>query len=232
MHQFSPIVNSSDPITLVGGGEATPQDLQKALTLAPVCVAADGGARLALRAGVTPTAVIGDFDSVLEDDLARIPAERRHHISEQDSTDFEKALTRIHAPVVLGVGFLGNRSDHHLAALHVIAAHPDRPCILIGREELICLAPREISLPTRKGDVVSLFPMGQVEGQSTGLAWPINGLQFDPMSKIGTSNHALGPMTLRMESAAMLLILPRRLMPQLVSALGQSSAVRWPARAE
>ena len=49
---FSPIVECPDPITLVGGGEATVTDLHKALTLAPICVAVDGGAALAINAGV------------------------------------------------------------------------------------------------------------------------------------------------------------------------------------
>lgn len=231
MPQFDPIVNSPDPITLVGGGEATLQDLQKALTMAPVCVAADGGAGLVLEAGVEMAAVIGDFDSLSSADLAEIPAERRHRVIEQESTDFEKALTRLNTPVVLGVGFLGGRIDHQLAALHVLAAHPDRTCVLIGRDEVICLAPPEITLPTRAGDVVSLFPLGVVQGRSRGLAWPIDGLAFDPMSKIGTSNHALGPVTLYADAPAMILILPRRLMPQLVLALGQPTAARWPARA-
>lgn len=232
MPKFDPIVYSPEPITLVGGGEATLEDLQKVLMLAPVCVAADGGAGLVLCAGVEPVAVIGDFDSLSAADLAQIPADRRHKIAEQESTDFEKALARIEAPVVLGVGFLGGRLDHHLAALHVLAALPERPCVLVGQDEVICLAPPEISLPTRVGDVVSLFPLGTVTGRSEGLAWPIGGLAFDPMTKIGTSNHALGPVVLHMDAAAMLLILPRRLMPQLVSTLAQPTAVRWPARAE
>ncbi|MDF3414238.1 thiamine diphosphokinase [Sulfitobacter sp. M57] len=229
---FDPIVSSPDLVTLVGGGEATPQDLAEALTLAPVCVAVDGGAALALRCDVAPAAVIGDFDSVSDRDLAGVPAHRQHRIAEQDSTDFEKALSRVATPVVLGVGFLGGRVDHQLAAFHTLAARCERPCVLLGREEVVCLAPPAISLPTQVGDVVSLFPLAAVAGQSTGLEWPIQGLAFDPLTQIGTSNRATGPVTLQMQTAAMILILPRRLMPELLSALSQTATARWPARAE
>ncbi len=224
-------MHSHDPVTLVGGGQATPDDLHKALTLAPLCVAADGGAELALAAGVKPAAVIGDFDSITDGALGQIPDAQRHHVTEQDSTDFEKALTRIAAPLVLGVGFLGGRIDHELAALHALAQYPARPCILIGAQEVLCLAPPDITLPTRAEDVVSLFPLGAVAGRSEGLRWPIDGLAFAPGQRIGTSNRALGPVRLWMEAPRMLLILPRALMPGLVAALLQPTAARWPARA-
>ncbi|MBB4174390.1 thiamine diphosphokinase [Sulfitobacter noctilucicola] len=228
---FRPILHSLEPVTLVGGGQATPEDLHKALTLAPLCVAADGGAELAVRAGVDVTALIGDFDSVSADTLAKIPAARQHRIIEQESTDFEKALTRIDAPLVIGVGFLGARLDHQLAALHVLATVPERPCILLGEEEIACLAPPFLNLPTQEGDTVSLFPFADVQGRSAGLQWAIEGLGLGPTTKIGTSNRAAGPLTLEMEKVGMLLILPRRLMPALVEALMSPAAARWPAPA-
>ena len=61
---IDPIVHSDRPVTLVGAGQATAQDLQISLTMAQTCVAADGGAAQALAAGVTPAAVIGDLDSL------------------------------------------------------------------------------------------------------------------------------------------------------------------------
>ncbi len=228
---FDPIIKSPAPVTLVGGGEATPEDLQKALNLAPTCVAADGGAVLADRSGVTLDALIGDFDSVGEDLLAAVPPTVVHHVAEQDSTDFEKALTRISAPVVVGVGFLGKRVDHQLAAFHTLMVCADRACVLLGPAEVVCLAPPQLSLPTQTGDIVSLFPLGAVRGDSTGLTWPIKGLCLAPGVQSGTSNRAEGPMTLSVDAPRLLLILPRRLMPDLVSALGAPHAARWSAPA-
>ncbi|UYV37753.1 hypothetical protein N4R57_01135 [Rhodobacteraceae bacterium D3-12] len=78
-----------------------------AIDHAPRIVAADGAAQEVLRHGFMPEAVIGDFDSLSEASKRRISQDRLHEISEQDSTDFEKCLSRIEAPLVLGVGFEG-----------------------------------------------------------------------------------------------------------------------------
>ena len=219
-------------MTLIGGGEATARDLAEARALAPTCVAADGGATLAISEGAPLAALIGDLDSIPPDVLAQIPPQHRHPIPEQDSTDFDKALSRIDAPLVLGVGFTGARIDHQLAAFNTLARFAHQPCILLGSQEIVLLAPPRISLPTQEGDVVSLMPLMPVEGRSEGLLWPIEGLTFAPGAQIGTSNRATGPVDLEMTGPGMLLILPRRLMPPVAAALLQSEAARWPARAE
>ena len=228
---ISSIVHSSEPVTLVGGGQATRQDLQISLTFAPICVAADGGAALALADGVDLAALIGDFDSVAPADLARVPQDRQHRIAEQTSTDFEKALTRIDAPLVIGVGFLGGRLDHQLAVLHALYAWPDRACLLIGQSEVICVAPPDVELPTAAEEIVSLFPLGPVTGKSDGLVWPVDDIRFDPARRVGTSNRATGPMKLVMDDPNMLLILPRRLTPALVAHFCRPDVARWPVRA-
>ncbi|WPZ30444.1 thiamine diphosphokinase [Sulfitobacter sp. OXR-159] len=225
------IVRDHKPVTLLGGGEVFGGDIGAALTLAPTCVAADSGAALALAAGVELAAVIGDFDSAPAEVLARIPSERCHRIAEQESTDFDKALTRIDAPLVLGVGFTGARLDHQLAAFNTLATYPDRPCILLGAHEIVLLAPPRITLPTEAGDVVSLMPLAPVMGRSRGLEWPIDGLDFAPGGRVGTSNRALGPVALEMDGPDMLLILPRRLMAPLAAQLLRPDHAPWPARA-
>lgn len=186
------IVSTSEPVTLIGAGEATPHNLAEAMRHAPVVVAADGGAALAVAQAVTPRAVIGDFDSLPDQVRAVLPESVLHPMTGQDNTDFDKALQAIASPLVLAVGFTGGRIDHQLAALHVLAAHVPGRCIIIGAEEVIFHVPSQITLDVAAGDTVSLFPMGQVQGRSTGLVWPIDGLVFDPMRFVGTSNCAEG----------------------------------------
>ena len=228
----SPIVHSSKPVALFGGGEADLADVEAVRASATHFVAADGGAALAVQAGIQLDAVIGDFDSVTPEVLAQVPVDRQHPIAEQDSTDFDKALRHIAAPVVLAVGFLGGRVDHQLACLSVFARYPDRPCILLGREECVVLCPPKLTLEMVPGDVVSLVPLGLVQGTSTGLRWPIDGLEFDLMSRVGTSNEAEGTVTLTMERPAMVLMVPRGYLPQLTQALEHApQSARWPARA-
>jgi thiamine pyrophosphokinase len=119
------IVDSLENVTLIGGGAVDSAQLARALDLAPVLVAADGGADSALAAGHVPRAVIGDMDSLSAAARDTIPAARIHPVPEQDSTDFEKALSRIRAPLVLGLGFMGPRLDHMLAVYHGLLALPE-----------------------------------------------------------------------------------------------------------
>ena len=225
------IIQQTDPVVLVGGGQATPEDLHKALNYGTICVAADGGAVLAIAADVNLTAVIGDFDSIPDAVKSQIPHTCLHHFAEQDSTDFDKALSRITAPVVIGVGFTGGRLDHQLAVFHGLMRFADRPCVLLGETEIMLLAPPDISLPTQEGDVVSLFPLAPVGGTSTGLKWPIDGLAFETGRFVGTSNVATGPCRITMQGAGMLMILPRRLIQPVVASLSHADHVRWPVRA-
>ncbi|WP_291736679.1 thiamine diphosphokinase [Leisingera sp. F5] len=213
------IVDVSEPITLVGGGELGSGDLEEALALAPVLVAADGGAAAALAAGHVPSAVIGDFDSLAEDARAQLPPGNLFPVAEQDSTDFDKALRSVAAPVVLAVGFLGARVDHQLAAFNTLVQGHDTPCVLIGGTEVIFHLTHAVELPAEAGEVISLFPMQAVTGRSDGLEWPIDGLQMSPMGRIGTSNRALGPVRLMPEGPGLLAIVPRRLLPDVMAAV-------------
>lgn len=213
------IVTTPERVTLVGGGDISAGDLDLALSHAPVLVAADSGADAALAQGHVPQAVIGDFDSLSDSARAGIPADRLHHIAEQDSTDFDKALRSIDAPLVLAVGFLGARVDHQLAAFNVLVRHAGSPCVLLGEDEVIFAAPPRVLLPTEGDDTVSLFPMAEVSGRSTGLVWPIDGLVMQPWGRVGTSNRAEGPVTLEIDGPGMLVIVPRRRLEGVLTAL-------------
>jgi thiamine pyrophosphokinase len=226
------ILHRSDrPVCMVGGGVVAPEDMRAALALAPEVVAADGGAAASLAAGVMPEAVIGDFDSLDAATRARIPADRLHHVPEQESTDFDKALRAVAAPLVIGLGFLGARLDHQLAAFTTLAARPDRACLLMGPEEIVVLLPPDLSVETAMGDRVSIYPLLPVTGRSEGLEWPINGLSLAPDGRIGTSNRATGPVRLAMDAPGALGIFPRGVLRPLCAALLRPGAARWPARA-
>ena len=230
------VVNADRPVLMVGGAGAEAAEVlsflraEPALQGAPV-VAADGGAGLALAAGLTPDAVIGDFDSLTGADRARLDPATLHHVTEQETTDFDKALRMTRAPVVVGAGFLGGRIDHQLAALTVLARHPDRLCVLAGAEDVLCLCPPDLSLHLTAGDRLSLYPLAEVRGRSDGIDWPIDGLTLRPDDRSGTSNRVTsGPVRLRIETPGMLLILPRPALRPLLEALSRSAA-QWPARA-
>ncbi|WP_412174885.1 thiamine diphosphokinase [Actibacterium sp. XHP0104] len=217
---MSHIFQSKGAVTLLGGGACRGTDLAEALSLAPCLVAADGGADRALALGHVPKAVIGDMDSISPQTRAAIAPGRLHHIPEQDSTDFDKALRNIDAPLVLGLGMLGPRADHMLAALNVLHRHSDRRCILISDSDVVFLAPPQLTLDLPRDARVSLFPMAPITGRSTGLYWPIDGIEFTPGGRVGTSNQAQGgPVTLGFDAPGMIVLLDRAGLGAAVAAL-------------
>lgn len=195
-------------VTLLGGADWSHADLDHALDHAPCLVAADGGANAAVAAGRIPRRVIGDMDSIDSATRLQLGQDRLWHVAEQDSTDFAKCLQRIDAPLILGLGFLGGRLDHTLAAFSDLVREP-RPCILIGARDVVFAAPRCLSLPVKEGTRVSLFPMAPVTGRSRGLEWPIDGIAFAPNGRGGTSNCAKEKVDLHFDEAGMLVLLPR-----------------------
>ncbi|MCC6306111.1 MAG: thiamine diphosphokinase [Rhodobacteraceae bacterium] len=219
------LIRAEGGVTVVGGGRVAARALARALRLAPVLVAADGGADRALALGHVPRAVIGDLDSLSAAARAALPAAAIHRIDEQETTDFEKCLARIAAPFVLGLGLAGPRLDHALAALNVLARHPGRPCILVGATDIAFLAPPRLALRLPAGMRLSLFPLGPVAGESAGLAWPIAGLDFAGDGRIGTSNRVTEE-TVRLSFSAprMVVILPAAALAPALAALVPGAA--------
>jgi thiamine pyrophosphokinase len=205
--------------TLVGGAPVSIRTLNAALTLAPRLAAVDGGADTVLRAGLRPDRVVGDMDSLSPEARAAF-ADRMHPIAEQDSTDFDKALRTGTAPWFLGVGFLGARLDHALACLTTLAQRR-APCVLLGDEDCLCvLPPRPLRLAAEVGARVSLWPLGPAMGRSTGLRWPVDGIEMAPGGRVGTSNAAAAAeIEIAFEGAPVVLILEARAVASLIAAL-------------
>lgn len=198
------------------------RDLRLALALAPVLVAADGGANRLLKAGLRPEAVIGDLDSITAETAEWVGMAQLHRIAEQVTTDFDKALRSVQAPFVLALGFAEGRVDHELAVLSSLVQRSvdAPPCLIVSRQDVIFHAPPRLELSLPVGARLSLFPMAAVSGESTGLEWPIAGLGFAPDGLIGTSNRVVGrQISLRFSNNGMLVILPRRHLRAALAAL-------------
>lgn len=197
-------------VTLIGGGKLTAACLEEMLTHAPILVAADGGADRALDLGHVPVRVVGDMDSLSAQARDAVGAVALQQITEQDSTDFDKALRSVAAPLVLGVGFTGGRLDHELACFNSLVRHADRPCILVGEEDICFHVPDHIVLELPVGMRFSLFPMAGIVARMTGLRWSFEALTLAPWDRVGTSNEvAEARVELWFDRPGMLIILPR-----------------------
>lgn len=212
-------VQSIKGVTLVGGGELARTDLETALSYAPTLVAADGGANNLMEWGHMPDRVIGDIDS-LDTVWHSQLGNRIERIAEQDSTDFDKCLSRISAPFILALGFDGARLDHTLAAMSTLTRHRSARILMKAAADICFLAPPVLELDLPEGARVSLFPMAPVSGRSEGLYWPIDGLQFAPHDVIGTSNRATGGrVRLQFARPGMLVLLERAYLAPVIAAV-------------
>lgn len=215
-----PNVVVNHAVTLLGAGRSIPEVVKQAFEIAPILFAADGGANAALDMGYMPDGVIGDLDSLMPEIRGQLPADRVYCVPDQDSTDFDKCLRTIHAPLILATGFTGQRLDHELAAYSSLLRHPQQRCILLGEVDLCFLAPLRMRIGLPVGTRFSLFPLSQCRVDATGVLWPVDRLEMAPDGIIGTSNETTGEeVTLQVSKRKLLVILPRTHLPAAIEAL-------------
>jgi thiamine pyrophosphokinase len=191
------IVHSSDPVALVGGADLGPQDLNILQSYAPSFVGVDGGAARS------------EYADLL------------HHVPEQDTVDFEKALQLVDAPLIFAAGFSGGRLDHTLAVLNVMGRFGERPLILMGANDVAAIVPRNgIVLDGLDiGSRLSLMPLAAAKVRETGLRWPVDGQVFDTLGFTSPSNEVAAPVVTLSAEGAVLLVLPQETLGVLVKTM-------------
>ena len=184
-------------------GEYGDPDWYRALAdRAGVVLAADGGARFLLGIGVTPDAVVGDFDSLGEADESRLRAEGvelLRHPMHKDVTDGELAVgeaRRRGAGEIALAGGLG-ALDHtlgHLAILRRLAARGVTARLVAPQlTATVLIAPAAVALHLPAGTRVSLVPMaGDATVTLSGLDYPLDHGVLPADACLGLGNHAAG----------------------------------------
>ena len=200
----------TEPVSIIGGGDFNPEMLCLSLKIGKDLIAVDGGLNHLTLGKHFPKWIIGDLDSAQNTQLWVDKGSKLGHFTEQDSTDFEKCLYSIEAPLYLANGFLGLRTDHTLASCSLLVKRRDKNIILLGKTDLIIHLNKSLSLELDVGTRLSLFPLQTVLGlSSVGLKHNISGISFSPDSMIGTSNEvSSSKVQIRVQNPGMLLILP------------------------
>lgn len=221
----------NEPIMLLGGGDVDAAAFALASAEVAAVVAADGAADIYQRcAGGVPNApplraVIGDMDSIANFEQWRDhPEIRLLELPEQDSTDLEKCLYSARAPLYLGVGFLGRRFDHTLAACHALLRYADRRLVLFGETDLVLLCPRRWRIRLGAGERFSLYPLAPCAGvRSSGLRWPIDGLAFAAGESIGVSNRSVAEaVEIEIDRRGLAAVLDRRALPAVLASFEEA----------
>ena len=108
-------------LIIVGGADFSDDLFKEVYDNELPIIAADGGANFLAENNIYPELVMGDLDSVSEQNVENIEPKKIIRIPDQDSTDLEKVLLNTQSPLTIGIGFLGSQIDHELAALSALA---------------------------------------------------------------------------------------------------------------
>ncbi len=166
-------------------------------------IAADGGARHALTAGLTPALVVGDMDSIDTTTRQRVEssgAQLMIYPQRKDATDLELALGEARqggAAELFIFGAMGGRPDHSLANLQLAASpawrHQSVRVFGDGAEIRVLHGGETLDIEGPSGMTVGLIPARKAaEGVVTeGLEYPLSGETLEATRSRGVSNHLL-----------------------------------------
>lgn len=164
-------------------------------------ICADGGIRHAVRLGLRPGLILGDFDSADPAMLAGltergIPVERVP--VEKDQTDthlaLEEAVRRGATEIVL-VGGSGSRLDHTLANVLLMPGVTVPVTLVDGKNIARLLRPgQSLRVAGMAGDFLSLIPLTP---EATGVMarqvkWPLENATLRWGESLGVSNQLAG----------------------------------------
>jgi thiamine pyrophosphokinase len=187
---------------IFANGELGNPGLTRSLILPDdVVIAADGGARHALNIGIIPSLVIGDLDSLSENEtgaLDEMGVQLLRFPTTKDETDLELAVLHAlragYAPILI-LGAFGGRLDQSLANIALLAG-PETIKTDIRLDDGVTEAffvRGAAVIQGRAGDTLSLVPWGMpAEGVTTsGLAYPLDNETLFPYRTRSISNEML-----------------------------------------
>lgn len=141
-------------------------------------ICADGGYNHAKKLGIKPAVVVGDMDSIGDNDydgeIINLPIRK-------DFTDSEVCIKYIllkHFEEVMMLGFTGKRQDHSITNMLLLKQFADveTNAYIVDEYNEIRFTSNENNIYGKKGDIVSIIPItGDLVGVTTqGLDYPLD----------------------------------------------------------
>ncbi|HLE31292.1 MAG TPA: thiamine diphosphokinase [Bacteroidota bacterium] len=174
-------------------------------------VCADGGANYAASLGESPDLIIGDLDSIKASTVKKFRSILTRRISDQNSTDLEKALSwlvRKNYTDIIVLGATGGRVDHLAGNLSALGKFSKRARITFADESgELRVVGSEMVLDAPAGTTISLIPLAKCEGIVThGLKWELLNGTLELGVSEGTSNVVKSsPATIRVRRGTLLI---------------------------
>ncbi|MCH5190835.1 MAG: thiamine diphosphokinase [Oscillospiraceae bacterium] len=178
---------------IIGGGDCSSEFLKNNIQSGDCVICADSGYDYALKAGIAPDVLIGDFDSVKSvpvcSDKITLPVEK-------DITDSEAAFLegiKREFKSFLLLGGTGGRFEHTFANISIMAKAVK--CgfdFIIADERHIfrCIHNSSLKIPYSPNVQISVFAFG---GKALGVTekgfhYPLSEYTLDPFEPLGISN--------------------------------------------
>ncbi len=178
-------------------------------------LAADGGLVHVQALGLTPTGILGDFDS-----LSYVPEGSAVFPVEKDDTDamlaVKKGLALGHRSFLLYGGLDGPRLDHTIANFQTLQYLCDQGAHghLIGSRYIAtCIKNERLAFPAQAEGIISVFCLGRdAQGVTlTGLKYPLEKGTLTAGFPLGVSNHFTGqPASISVENGSLLVLYDRK----------------------
>jgi len=197
----------NEHIVIITGASSLGADLVARLrseaTEHTVWIAVDGGLDHALAAGLEPTHLVGDLDSVTEEGLAWAArhAEISRHPADKDQTDTELALAlaaKFDPERITLVGG-GDRLDHTFAGVGALGALGLTSVPLLdgwwdGQHLRVVHGPGSTALRLVPGSTLSLLALHGpcLRVTLSGARWKLDQFDLEPLVGMGVSNEVPG----------------------------------------
>jgi thiamine pyrophosphokinase len=170
---------------------------------ADLVVAADGGARYALEAGVVPDLIVGDMDSLGEDltlEAERLGASLERHPARKDKMDGQLAVLAARERGATAADLLcavGRRLGALFAVPHILLAAERiglRSTVVADQERMFVVEAGSRTMEGDPRDSVSIFPLSGIATAVTleGMEYPLGNASLEPGDTLGFHNELIG----------------------------------------
>lgn len=163
---------------------------------APYIVCCDGAANSFIERGGVPDAIVGDCDSISEENRRKF-ADILYEVKEQEFNDLTKSVMfcvkngRRNITIVAGTG---KRDDHTIGNISLLAEYMDMCDVkMVTNYGVFTPINSRSEFDSFEGEQVSIFSMEQKPISTTGLKYPIRNRVLTNWWQ-GTLNESLGNM--------------------------------------
>jgi len=188
-------LNDKSAVILANGLFPTNEKPLKALRNAKNIICCDGAVNKLIKAGIEPSVIIGDLDSISEE-LRIMYKDITYHISSQETNDLTKAVDWCKEnglKDITIIGATGERDDHAVANIFLLLQYKKKLKVKMLTDHGTFLPVyRSKNFDSYPGQQVSVFSVNpETKITTANLRYPLNDESI-PMLWQGTLNESMG----------------------------------------